>query len=140
MLRSTCLFVFAAASAGWSVQATTLPQDALKVRVQQSFLAGETWLPAGSYSIRPLRGFESLPVLVIENDHGERIMVAAERAVPDTASAGTPALIFSRTDGKLILKRVSAGDGASAYDILTPRGAAPTPVPARIDASKQAGD
>lgn len=139
MLRSTCVFAVVLAAAGFTAQASTLPADAVKVRIEQSFRAGETWLPAGSYSIRPLAYLDAMPVLVVENEHGNRILVPASRVYnPVAAFATNPTLVFDRTDGKLILKAIWSGGGNSGFSIIgSPNHEA---APALLETTKQAAD
>lgn len=138
MVRSMCLLTVALAAASLVSQASAPPADAVKVRVPQSFRAGEAWLPAGNYSIRPVMSLSALPVLVIQSESGDSVLVPASSTYdPAANSASTPRLVFHRAGGKLILTTIWPGDGDRGFEVI----GAPRPqAPAAVDSSKQATD
>ena len=85
--------------------------------MSQPFTVANTTLPAGSYTIRSVRGSDQA-VLEIASVNGDySVMVEADSAQPDTAQAGSH-LVFHKYKNVLALSEVFPSGGNTGYRLV----------------------
>jgi hypothetical protein len=83
-------------------------------KMSQSFVVGNTTLPAGSYVIRPVQGTDQA-VIEITNTNGKpAVMAEVELITPDAAQTGTH-LLFNKYKTVLALSQIFPGGGNQGY-------------------------
>jgi hypothetical protein len=85
-------------------------------KMSQSFVVGNTTLPAGSYIIRPVPGSDQ-GVIEITNTAGKpAVMADVELVNPDAAQTGAQ-LVFNRYKKILALSQIFPGGGNQGYQL-----------------------
>jgi hypothetical protein len=90
----------------------------LNFKVSQSFVVGNTTLPAGSYVIRPVPGTDQAVIEIASTNGKPTVMVEVELVTPPAAQTGSQ-LIFNKYKSVLALSQIFPGGQNQGYQ-LTP--------------------
>ena len=112
---------FAVFAAGLLIIGLGVGHTQIRIQVNftmsQPFTVANTTLPAGSYTIRSVRGSDQV-VLEIASVNGDySVMVEADSAQPDVAQAGSH-LVFHRYKNVLALSEVFPSGGNTGYRLV----------------------
>ena len=88
----------------------------LDFKMTQAFTVGNTTLPAGSYTIRPVHGTDQSVVEISATSGKPSVMVEVELIQPEGAKSGSQ-LIFNKYNKVLALSQVFPGGGNSGYQL-----------------------
>ena len=90
----------------------------LNFKVTQSFVVGNTTLPAGSYIVRPVSGTDQSVIEITTASGKPSVMADVELVSPPAGQTGSQ-LIFNKYKSVLALSQIFPGGGAQGYQ-LTP--------------------
>ena len=85
-------------------------------KMAQSFVVGNTTLPAGSYVITPVQGTDQSVVMIASSSGKPTVMVEVELVTPDAAQTGS-LLKFNKYKGLLALSQIFPGGGNQGYQL-----------------------
>jgi hypothetical protein len=88
----------------------------LDFKMTQSFTVGNTTLPAGSYTIRPVHGTDQSVIEISAVGGKPSVMVEAELTQTTGTEAGSQ-LIFNKYNKVLALSQIFPGGGNSGYQL-----------------------
>jgi hypothetical protein len=91
--------------------------NSVDFRASSPFIAGETTLPAGSYSIKPVSDFPGL-LEISSVAHGTSVLVDTESTSSDTASKTTD-LVFNKYGSQLVLTQLVLAGQTTGYSITS---------------------
>lgn len=89
----------------------------LAFKMSQSVVVGNTTLPAGSYTIRPVSGTDQAVVEIANTNVKPAVMAEVELILPDGAQSGTH-LVFNKYKNLLALSQIFAGGGNQECQLL----------------------
>jgi hypothetical protein len=85
-------------------------------KMAQSFVVGNTTLPAGSYVIKPVQGTDQSVIEIASMTGKPAVMVEVELVTPDAAQTGGQ-LVFNKYKNVLALSQIVPGGGNQAYQL-----------------------
>ena len=85
-------------------------------KMSQSFVVGNTTLPAGIYVIRPVPGTDQAVIEITNTTGKPAVMADVELVTPDAAQSGTH-LIFKKYKTVLALSQIFPGGGNQGYQL-----------------------
>lgn len=117
MRKLICIAALAVASL--TSFAATPNLGSLKVHLDEAFRAGQTVLPAGEYSIRPLGIANEQLIFHLEANGGASVLVPVMRCyAPSLNSGGKPGVVLQREDGGLVMTRIAFGGSDTALCLI----------------------
>ena len=92
---------------------------AVKVQFEQTVRAGQSYLPAGNYTIRLANLTSDQPILAVESDQGARILIPAMRAyAPGTHGAASTEVVLERVGNELHMTKIWLAGRMYGYEII----------------------
>lgn len=111
--------LLAAASVAVLILPASAQSDALKVQFNQPIRVGQTGLPAGNYTIRLAQLGNDPPILSVESDHGNKILVPAMRcSTPNNDEASANEVVLERQGNELQLTKMWLAGRSYGYSII----------------------
>jgi hypothetical protein len=89
----------------------------LDFKMAQPFTVGNTTLPAGAYTIRPVQGTDQMVIEISAASGKPSVMVDVNSAQPDAAQSGTQ-LLFNKYNNVLALSQIFPGGGNTGYQLV----------------------
>ena len=89
----------------------------LDFKMAQPFAVGNTTLPAGDYTIRPVQGTDQMVIEISTASGKPSVMVDVNSAQPDAAQSGTQ-LLFNKYNNVLALSQIFPGGGNTGYQLV----------------------
>ncbi len=89
----------------------------LDFKMVQPFTVGNTTLPPGAYTIRPVQGTDQMVIEISAASGSPSVMVDVNSAQPDTAQTGTH-LFFNKYNNVLALSQIFPGGGNTGYQLV----------------------
>jgi hypothetical protein len=86
----------------------------MDVKMSQSFVVGNTTLPAGSYVITPVQGADQSVVQIASSTGKPSVMVEVELITPDATGSH---LVFNKYKSVLALSQIFPGGGNQGYQL-----------------------
>jgi hypothetical protein len=85
-------------------------------KISQTFVVGNTTLPAGSYIIRPVQGTDQAVIEITNTSGKPAVMAEVDLVTPDAAQAGGQ-LVFNKYKSVLALSQIFPGGGNQGYQL-----------------------
>jgi hypothetical protein len=89
----------------------------LAFKMSQPVVVGNTTLPAGSYTIRPISGTDQAVIEIASTNGKPAVIAEVELIQPDGAQNGTH-LVFNRYKNVLALSQIFPGGGNQGYQLV----------------------
>ncbi len=123
------VYIAVLALASLSLIAATPDLGSLKVTINETFNAGQSVLPAGRYSIRPLSIAGEQSVLIVESTDGKSVLIPAMRWTPNVlrSNTKTEVVLERRDDGRIVLTTVWLGGSDTGFRVINVSSPAASP-------------